>query len=56
MKGCIIDIKNPWKRRTVLCVVIVPAVVVYAVKVGSEQLVKIAELAVEDFKQTWKGE
>lgn len=55
MKGCISDIKNPWKRRAVLCMAIVPAVGVHIVMELIERTVSIIKEAGTIFKDIWKG-
>ncbi len=54
MRGCIAEIRKPWKRRTVLCAVIVPAGLVYAVLEIIEVLIKIRRDVVVTFKDMWK--
>ncbi len=51
----IVDIKNPWLRRSYLCTSIVPAVVLHIVIEATGKVTEILKDAKVIFKEVWKG-
>jgi hypothetical protein len=52
----IIRIKNPWKRRTYLCITIIPVFLLIALIEIFWLLVDIGKETKQTIRDTWKGE
>jgi uncharacterized membrane protein len=51
----ITEISTPWKRRALLCIVIIPTVVAYICVEVFRKVISITKEAVLTFTDIWKG-